>query len=283
MKQLVSALCLSFACALHAQELVPEVELVVEELPIPAEIAAEIELSLGATPLSYRVFAQVEGNWELQSMIGTLEVPLFVNASGGFYQSTNGGPTSFQILPSVIAVDPAVAYDSWVTIGAENEVNNLLQPLPDFDIFDDWENGQNLHLSGFFGEGIFLPTIGFNPQNSPDANGQILLGQFTFNGELEGCMTLQFRKLNPDGSIFTIDGPNDAVTYSDLYCFSTEDSSPCTGDLTGSGTVNAGDILVFLADFGCEGPSCIGDLNGDEFTNAADLLVLLSQFGETCN
>jgi len=56
----------------------------------------------------------------------------------------------------------------------------------------------------------------------------------------------------------------------------------CLGDLNGDGFVNVQDLLVMLADYGCNGV-CAGDMNNDGTVNSADLLVLLSVFGQTCN
>jgi hypothetical protein len=55
-------------------------------------------------------------------------------------------------------------------------------------------------------------------------------------------------------------------------------ATPCTGDLTGDGVVDADDLGVLLSAFG----TADGDLNGDGTTNADDLGILLSAFGQGC-
>lgn len=284
MNRFFTLICAVGTATVSAQTFVPDVNLILEPVAIPALVAAEIEGVIGFEPSTFRLYAEVSENWELQFIFGIDDSPLNISASNTFYQNPNGGPTSLQITPAVFGPDPAAEFDSWITIGAESEFANILLPLPDFDIFDAWETGNDLVLNNFFGEGIFVTTIGFTPQNSPDANGRILLGQFTVGAQLSGCMNLQFRKLNPDGSIFTDGSSLDTVVHIELYCF---DSNPapavCLGDLTGSGVISAADVLAFLPNFGCSGPACIGDFNNDGFVNAADLLILLSVFGTTCN
>ncbi len=62
----------------------------------------------------------------------------------------------------------------------------------------------------------------------------------------------------------------------------TFDCDSCTGDLDNDGIIAVTDVLIFLADYGCDIPICLGDINGDDNTNVSDLLLLLSQFSESC-
>lgn len=62
------------------------------------------------------------------------------------------------------------------------------------------------------------------------------------------------------------------VTGSVIAC-----SSSCTGDVDGSGTVDAGDLAVLLGAWGGSDPDA--DLNGDGTVNASDLAVLLGAWG----
>ncbi|MDG2247069.1 MAG: GC-type dockerin domain-anchored protein [Flavobacteriales bacterium] len=76
--------------------------------------------------------------------------------------------------------------------------------------------------------------------------------------------------------VLTMEGPSNILTngfhQSDEFCF---------GDFDFDGNIAAGDLLIFLTQFSCEG-SCIADLNGDGMVNAADLLVFLSVLGTSC-
>jgi hypothetical protein len=63
----------------------------------------------------------------------------------------------------------------------------------------------------------------------------------------------------------------------------TFDCNDCTGDLDNDGLIAVSDVLLFLADYGCDIPICAGDINGDNTTNVSDLLLLLSQYSESCS
>jgi hypothetical protein len=282
MRIVVTSALLFCAVASWAQGFVPQAALAVEEVPIPSAVSSEIEAVLGAVPSTYRVYVELEENWELQFVFGTSANPAFANANQSFYHNPSGGGSTLQINQAAIGTLPALGFDSWLTIGLENSIGNTMIELPDETIFEEWEAGADLQLVDFFGEGLFIPTFGQTPQNYPDANGRILIGQFTVGAPLDGCFNLQFRKLNPDGTIFQGGtGPNGTVSYTDFYCFNTSTGSGCQGDLDNSGGVTAVDILIFLADFGCTG-NCQADFTGDGVVNATDLVVLLSLFGQTC-
>jgi agmatine deiminase len=60
-----------------------------------------------------------------------------------------------------------------------------------------------------------------------------------------------------------------------------EELTSCVGDFNLDGIINAGDLLQFLAEFGCAF-DCTVDLTGDGIVNAADLLVFLGVFGSVC-
>jgi hypothetical protein len=67
--------------------------------------------------------------------------------------------------------------------------------------------------------------------------------------------------------------PN-SVTFPTLVP-STPEPTPCPGDLTLDGMVDAADLSALLAAWGTD----VGDLTGDSTTDAADLSVLLSAWG----
>ena len=58
-------------------------------------------------------------------------------------------------------------------------------------------------------------------------------------------------------------------------------STPCEGDVTGSGTVDLADLNLVLANFGQQ--TSDGDANGDGQVDLADLNLVLANFGSNCN
>lgn len=58
-------------------------------------------------------------------------------------------------------------------------------------------------------------------------------------------------------------------------------SPVCASDFDGNGVIAAGDLLLFLADYGCE-EGCGCDLNGDGRVDTQDMLTFLSAYNQTC-
>jgi hypothetical protein len=84
----------------------------------------------------------------------------------------------------------------------------------------------------------------------------------------------------PDGAVlFAMGDPDYGTGTSHAFCLETV--IPCTTDLDGSGAVDVGDLLLVLADFGCQS-SCSADLDGDGIVGVTDVLALLGEFGQTC-
>ncbi len=73
----------------------------------------------------------------------------------------------------------------------------------------------------------------------------------------------------------------DAVNYDPYATLSIGQCYGCSGDFNGDGAINSGDLVAFLADFGCMS-DCLYDINGDGTTNTGDLTILLSTVGQDC-
>ena len=101
-------------------------------------------------------------------------------------------------------------------------------------------------------------------------------------GTTSGCQS------NGSYSITDIDGnvlvemeqANFGFGTAHQFCFP-EDDLDCLGDLNNDGSRNAGDLLVFLADFGCS-ENCLADFTADNVVNGSDLLFFLSVFATPC-
>ncbi len=59
------------------------------------------------------------------------------------------------------------------------------------------------------------------------------------------------------------------------------DEIGCAEDLNGNGSVEVGDLLLLLADFGCL-TECSADIDGDGAVTVNDILLLLAAFGDSC-
>lgn len=259
-------------------------ELQLEEVPISADAQSVINAQLGAPGRCYRLYVTAPENYELQVMFGDLLTPLELNATGGFYQSVFGGPSSLDIDPDNFGVSPALAYDSWITIGYETNAPNETELYPTPVPFDAWEAGGNLDISDLFGAGIFIASNGENPNVQADENGRILIAQLTFAGTVNGTVNVQLRRLNEDGTIY--DPPGDSAVEIELFTGLTFNSGPsdqnCLVDIDNSGFVDTSDLLICIAGFGTAGLGLPGDVNTSGNVNTADILLVVGAFGTSC-
>ncbi|HIO52402.1 MAG TPA: hypothetical protein EYN32_02040 [Phycisphaerales bacterium] len=124
---------------------------------------------------------------QLNAVFGDAQSTLNISASNGFYQNPFGGATSASINPALIPLFPSLAYDSWVTIGSEDNVDNAM-----LDIGIDWsvfESGGNIDTDN----GTWFAT----PDDSQVLAGddlRVLIGQFTtygFDSHITGVINLQ--------------------------------------------------------------------------------------------
>jgi hypothetical protein len=99
-------------------------------------------------------------------------------------------------------------------------------------------------------------------------------GAVTTNGFAEGTYMFYTRTVSEDGQWSHPLGVEVTVTPSVTIV-------GCTGDFDLNGTINTGDLLLFLAAFGQSG-SCSFDITGDFTVNTSDLLIFLASFATTC-
>ena len=139
-------------------------------------------MGLGTT---YKIYANVDGGNQLNAVYGDGSVELYIHAvNGSFYQNAFGGNTSTAINPALYSVFPSLMYDSWVTIGLEDQVGNAL-------------NNIGIDFSGFEGGGAIVTSDGSWFATPDDAQvyevgGRVLIGQFTTTGDgVEGTINMQ--------------------------------------------------------------------------------------------
>ena len=77
-----------------------------------------------------------------------------------------------------------------------------------------------------------------------------------------------------------IDGCGNLTIHEDVITM-IGDEIGCAEDLNGNGSVEVGDLLLLLADFGCL-TECSADIDGDGVVTVNDILLLLAAFGDSC-
>lgn len=142
------------------------------------------EQSIGNT---YRLYAVLPPESSLHVVYGDVDHPLSVISSTPFFQHAMGSNTSAGIHPAVVSSQPDLSYDSWITLGYENQIDNHL-----------WDVG--LELNSFAqGGNIFCDNGGWflvptDQRTIPNEQGLILLGQFTSTGTVSGVLNLQGKR-----------------------------------------------------------------------------------------
>ena len=217
---------------------------------------------------TYRVWAEFADPAEqLVAVYGFDSVPMTVNTTTTFYQNPLGGPLAASINPAVLPVDPDLAYDSWMTIGGEDNTADVSTIGLDFADFEG--SGGSIVADDVNGGSVFIyPDL--EPAAFPDADGHVLIAQLTTDGEVSLTVNLQTR---------AADGSNPQITQQSLVF---QEVYECFGDFNNDGLIGIGDILLLLGDFGCPA-NCTYDMNGDDGVTTSDMLVMLSIFGTSCD
>ncbi|MGB0171615.1 MAG: hypothetical protein ACPF8Y_06510 [Flavobacteriales bacterium] len=144
---------------------------------------------------TYRVYANfMDPAAQLVAVYGLQDTALSITTTGTFYQDPLGGPLATASNPLLFPTFPDLAYDSWVTIGAPDNSGSVDFIGVDFVPF---EAGGNLIIDdNVGGTWYILPDL--EPTAFPDADGRVLVGQFTTDGIVDLTINLQYRAA--DGS-----------------------------------------------------------------------------------
>jgi len=142
-----------------------------------------------------RIYANLSAGSRLDAVYGNEANPLLMTSTGGLFQSIYGGDTSASINPALYGAFPTLEYDSWVTIGLEDQNDNALASIG-INFSDD-------EISTADGSWYITPD---DPQGQ-EIGGKVLIAQFTTYGNdsvLYGNISMQGK--NADGSNWTADG-----------------------------------------------------------------------------
>lgn len=136
---------------------------------------------------TYRVYAQMEAEGDvIDAVFGDGEDYLEVNSTAPFFQHERGGNSANELQRSDVQSVDGLKYDSWVTIGFEdNYMNALTAFLMDFSEF---EQGGRLYTNN--GAWFVTPDM---RQAAAGPDGKLLLMQLTTEGEVSGRINLHGR------------------------------------------------------------------------------------------
>jgi hypothetical protein len=232
---------------------------------------------------TYRVWVVMPAGWRLEAIAGNDDQSLRFSTSGAFYQDPFGGGTSLSINPAFMDLAPDLAWDSWITIGAQ-DTNGGGSPASANELghigidWTDFEAGGTLETTN--GGCWILPThaqggeVAFSDACGTNGSG-VLIGQFTLLGEgatLEGSMLLQGADAFGETwqraiASFAIDpdGVSDALPQ-----------VGCSADLDSDGTVDVNDLLDLLGRWAI---GACADVSGDAVMDSDDFLYLVGSWG----
>lgn len=222
MKKLLFAAALLVSSFTQASD----VRLVVQEM-------SSIGASHGRT---FRVYTLMpSANHTLQVVYGDSSNPLRIESTAPFYQNQYAAFSAAGISDVTLEASPEAKFDSWITVGYENNDGNSMWDLGvNFSSFD---NGGSISADN--GGWFLTPT---DEKCKPTADGLVLLGQFTSQGEINGVLNLQ--GLDSDGRVWRKVG----LRFSTNNC----DSFGCTDNKASNF-----DPMAVFNDGSCIGGNCI--------------------------
>ncbi len=121
----------------------------------------------------------------------------FIGSNSGFYQATAGSLLIADIDSDTYANDPAVALDSWLTIGSETpSAASTLSATPGIwgTLF---EFGEDLFIGGASGDGWSIDPTDDNGVAGEDL--RVLIGQFTSASAIEGSLNITVLSQGSEG------------------------------------------------------------------------------------
>lgn len=286
-KLIFASLFLLIGTLSQAQLSAPALSLEYEEVAIDPAVLPEIEAQIGSNPRCVQVYLRLPEFWECQAIFGDMTGALDISSTTSFYQNEFGGPTTLNLSAAELLAVPSTAYDSWLTIGATDSTNNFLQLIPGEAGFSNFEAGGNIFINDILGTLLIVPSDVLIAQNTIDANGRILISQFTTAGDIQACYNFQVRLYNSDGTIYNPPGSEQSLVYQfrDECIFIPAPSSEpqiCDMDFDNNGFIGVSDLQVLLTRYGCQS-NCETDINGDGDTGLEEILFFLIAFGNTCD
>ena len=150
---------------------------------------------------TYRIYADFDDVGDQLVQLFGLDVdPLFITSTGDIYQNAAGGGLSSDIGPGLFPFVPELIYDSWLTIGAEDNTTSGLIALG--LSLAAFEAGNDFVINDVVGGAWFI--LPGSMAEAYATTGKVLLAQITTNGDLDIQLNVQWRDaLNNDNLTLT--------------------------------------------------------------------------------
>lgn len=257
--------CVAVACALSctfaAQSQITG--LVAEPLAIHEGVVGTSDLT-GLT--TYRIYAELTSPEDLvTAAFGSAATPLSIETTTSFWQHPGGSAVATDINPFLFSLVPEIAYDSWVTIGAEQApAAPGIQDVDNIGVgaaFAAFEAGGNLVVNSQAGGSWFVLPDATN--GIPDENNRVLLAQVTTDGLVSGTLNTQ---------VFV--GGSSTNAQQGTFSFSAgvagcTNNAACNYDA--SATADDGSCTFPEPEYDCGG-ACLQDADGDGVCDAFEVV-----------
>ena len=210
---------------------------------------------------TYRLYLHTPNETDfLVSCSGDDENPLILSSTSEPAWFQHESPTAAfatDINPIFFAAFPELAFDSWLTIGAEDNtaaVDIISLDDPSFAAFTAFEAGESIEITGTIGSAWFVLPIPTNVEAFAGSDLKILVAQLTTAGVISGQINIQvflegseeneFREVLPilPSEACEFDEDNDGLC---------DELDPCIGQIDECGVCNGVGIAAGECD--CEG------------------------------
>ena len=136
---------------------------------------------------TYRVYAVLPtAQHSLHAVFAADEHLVSVSTTGTFFQHDYGTATTETLNEAIFGIEPSLAFDSWVTVGATTSSNNGLWTTPGLD-FSSFNAGNELTFSD--GAWFVIPS---HDNAKSDSGNKVLLMQLTTDGVASGVINVQY-------------------------------------------------------------------------------------------
>ena len=166
------------------------------QTPFSGLVLEQVNNEEAVPGITYRLYAELSEG-KLYAIYADESNPSLLETTSSFFNEvTFGGDFQSDVNPALYATYPNVQWDTWVTIG--NSFDDAVQIIGDLNInlfgSSSWSFGGTVNSDA----SIFRTPD--NPHCLPDANGRVLIGQFTTDGDLSGYLNLRMK--NDAGDVF---------------------------------------------------------------------------------
>ena len=256
---------------------------------VELDVFVEHDGVVGTTDLTgfttYRLYAVLTNpNDFLSAIYGQYLEPMAVTTTTTFYQNAFGSSLGSTINPDFYGFAPELQYDSWVTIGRESNVSAGTAIFTAQAAADPWLDnfaaGNDIVINGLGGSWFTLFQA-IAVQAYPDANLRVLIGQFTTDGDITGCINAQvfvngvqaddqngigFSFTTIEGAVLGCTIPdacnyNPIATVNDGSCVSPSCTNPLACNYLPFGACDTGTCLFFDECGNCGGNGLLGCIN----------------------